>query len=329
MTFPMNAKLILVSLFVSSVAAAQSTSVEAEALFRQGKQLMTDGKIAEACAAFDSSEKLDPNVSTMLNQASCREKNNQLTTAWGLFVEAERQTRDKTDAKSKSFNKVAKEHAAKLEPKLPKLAINVANQMPGLAIKRNGEDVSSATWNHPLPIDGGTYKIEATAPDHKPWSTQITIANESDSKTVDVPALDAAPKAEPLEKPDQTPVATTTPVPPPAPSPSHGSSKVVPIIIGVAGVGLLGGGLALELSASSTYDKAKTEPDDAKQTDLWHSANNKRYAAEGLAAAGIVAVGVSVWLFVRGGGSSESSSATALAPVIDQHGGMLVLSGSL
>lgn len=328
MTSPMNAKLIVVSLFVSSVAAAQSASVEAEALFRQGKQLMADGKIGEACAAFDSSEKLDPNVSTMLNQASCREKNNQLTTAWGLFVEAERQTRDKTDAKSKSFNKVAKEHAAKLEPKLPKLAINVATQMPGLAIKRNGEDVSSATWNHALPVDGGTYKIEATAPDHKPWSTQVTIANESDSKTVDVPALDAAPKAEPLEKPVETPVATTTPVPPPAPAASHGGSKVLPIVVGVAGLGLIGGGIALELSASSTYDKAKLEPNDAKQTDLWHSANNKRYAAEGLAAAGVAAVAVSVWLFVRHG-SDESATSTALAPVVDQHGGMLVLTGSL
>jgi hypothetical protein len=322
----MNAKLILVSLVISSVAAAQSPSVEAEALFRQGKKLMADGKIAEACAAFDSSQKLDPSVSTMLNQAACREKNNQLTTAWGLFVEAERQTRDKTDAKNKSFNKVAKEHADKLEPKLSRLAINVAKPMSGLAIKRNGEDVVSAAWNHPLPIDGGTYTIEASAPDHKPWSTQVTIANESDTKTIDVPALEAAPKSTEPARPLPTPVAAV-PAPPPAPAPSHGSSQVVPIIIGVAGVGLLGGGLALELSARSTYDKAKVEPDDAKQTDLWHSANNKRYAAEGLAAAGVAVAGVAVWLFVRGG-SSESAT-TALAPVIDRNGGTLVLTGSL
>ena len=88
----------------------------------------------------------------------------------------------------------------------------------------------------------------------------------------------------------------------------------MPIVVGVAAVGLLGGGLALELSASSTYDQAKTEADDAKQTDLWHSANTKRYAGEGLATAGIAAAGVAVWLFVRSG-SGEHASTTALVPI--------------
>jgi hypothetical protein len=59
-----------------------------------------------------------------------------------------------------------------------------------------------------------------------------------------------------------------------------------------------------------------------------HSANNKRYAAEGLAAAGVAAAGVAVWLFVRSG-SGEHETTTALAPVIDQHGGMLVLTGAI
>ena len=36
-------------------------------------------------------------VATLLNHASCREKNEQLATAWGLFLEAERQTRAATD----------------------------------------------------------------------------------------------------------------------------------------------------------------------------------------------------------------------------------------
>src|SRR5689334_5913935 len=82
-----------IALALSGTAQAQPSGAQAETLFRQGKELMGKGQIAEACAAFDASQKLDPTIATLLNQAACREKNGQLATAWGLFLEAERQTR--------------------------------------------------------------------------------------------------------------------------------------------------------------------------------------------------------------------------------------------
>src|ERR1043165_2477273 len=85
----------------AGVASADSSSAQAEVLFRKGKELLAAGKTAEACDAFDASEKLGPAVSTVLNQAACREKNGQIATAWGLFVEAERQTRGASDAAGK------------------------------------------------------------------------------------------------------------------------------------------------------------------------------------------------------------------------------------
>src|SRR5688500_6916501 len=114
-------KLIVVAFLLSILAAptrahAQSSTAQAETLFRQGKDLMTQGKIAEACAAFDASQKLDPTIVTLLNQASCREKNGQLATAWGLFLEAERQSRSATDDAGRQLHRVATGHAAKIEP---------------------------------------------------------------------------------------------------------------------------------------------------------------------------------------------------------------------
>lgn len=35
---------------------------------------------------------------------------------------------------------------------------------------------------------------------------------------------------------------------------------------------------------------------------MWHSANTRRYVAEGLAVAGVASAGIAVWLFVRGSG---------------------------
>src|SRR6185436_3009167 len=75
---PMNhSKIVIAALAavatIPATAHAQSATAQAETLFRQGQDLITKGKFAEACAAFDASQKLEPAIATLLNQASCRE----------------------------------------------------------------------------------------------------------------------------------------------------------------------------------------------------------------------------------------------------------------
>ena len=312
-----------------ATADAQPSSAQAEVLFRQGKQLMAAKNYGEACAAFDASQKLDPSLATLLNQADCREQNGQLATAWGLFLDAERQTRAATDAASVQMHKVASQRAAKLEPKLSKLTIVVEAdaRLSGLEITRNGATVDPGTWNRTLPVDGGTFTISVKAPGHVDWSTSVTVAGSADAKTVTIPTLADKP-AEP------TPAVTAlTPEPEqpedePDETPSGGSSKILPIAFGAGAVALLGGGLAFELSGRSTYDDAKREPDDAKQKSLWDSANRKRYIAEGMAVAGVACAGVAVWLFVRSGGGSEPAPVArgvSVEPLFAAGGGGLLL----
>jgi hypothetical protein len=197
---------------------------------------------------------------------------------------------------------------------------------------RNTDNVDASTWNRELPIDGGTYTITAKAPGHQDFTTSITIAAEKDSKSITIPKLGDAQSApavtqptttgtESIEKPD-TEVDDM-----PAPS---GGSKVVPIVVGVAGVALLGGAVVFELNARSTYKDAEKEPDNTKQTDLWHSANRKRYIAEGMAVGGLACVGVAVWLFVKSSGSSETQTAkrgVSVEPMLAIGGGGVLLQG--
>jgi hypothetical protein len=81
----MRARCWFLSLVVIAAASpralAQPASVQAQSLFDDGQRLMQAGKLAEACAAFESSQKLDPAVITLLNLADCRERNHQLATA--------------------------------------------------------------------------------------------------------------------------------------------------------------------------------------------------------------------------------------------------------
>ena len=307
---------------------AQSSTAQAETLFRQGKELIAKGKIAEACAAFDASQKLDPTIATLLNQASCREKNGQLATAWGLFLDAERQTRGASDDSSRQLHQVATDHAAKLEHRLSTLTINVSaeTRVGGLEVLRNNEPVDSGAWNKALPVDGGTYQITARAPANADWSSTITVGVERDAKSIEIPKLKAAAL-------QPTPVSgTTAPSQPVAAAPERHRSYVIPLVLGGAALALGGGALGLELSASSTYDKAKREDDNAKQDSLWHSANNRRYAAVGLGAAGVACAGVAVWLYLRGGRTETTSMSTQarrmlIEPVIAGDRVGLVLDG--
>jgi len=310
--------LVLAACLAPAAAAhAQPAGAQAEVLFREGRDLMAKGKIAEACAAFDQSQKLDPATTTLLNLAGCREKNNQLATAWGLFLDAERQTRGSTNEATKKLHDVAQDRATKLEPRVSKLTITVAAKVDGLEIVRDQERIDPVMWNRALPVDGGTYTITAKAPGAQPFTTKVTVAAEKDAKTVEVPDL-RAPKPVPATPATTQPPPTTTgarPVEPvdddERPRPERKRIAVVPIVIAsVSATVLLGTAFGFSLWGDATYDDAKAEiADQARRDELYSSANTKRYVAEGLAVAGIAAAGATVWLIVRGRGHAASTTA--------------------
>jgi tetratricopeptide (TPR) repeat protein len=296
------------ALFVawSSVAVAQSAGAQAEVLFRQARDLLAAGKVAEACSAFEESQNLESTVNTLLNLAACREKLGQFASAWGHFLEAVRQTRTATDARTQQLRDVAQARAQKLEPRVSKLTINVPqhSQVDGLEITRGTERVNPGLWNRALPIDGGTYTITARAPGSSPWSTEITVAPESDTRTVEIPDLRNLPRDVEGPAPRRVEARTEQSAAPPL-----APGRVVPLVIGAGGLVLLGSGLGFELWARSQYDSAKAErTNQARRDSLYDAANTRRYVAQALAVSGVVAGGVAVWLYLRG--RSEHAAAT-------------------
>jgi hypothetical protein len=314
-------------------AHAQSSSAQAETLFRQGRELLAKGQIAEACAAFDASQRVEPTIATLLNQASCREKHGQLATAWGLFLDAARQTRTVTDEAGRKMHRAAKERAANLEPRLSTLTVAVSpgNAVGGLEILRGDERLDPGAWNRAMPIDGGTYQITARAPGNAAWTSSVTIAPERDVKAVEIPRLKAAELGvEPVSEPRPAAVATRTRPAGTQALVEHPRSRVVPFALGGAAIALAGAAVGFELWSGTAYDKAKREPEDAGQEALWHSANTRRYVAEGLGVAGIVSAGVAVWWYLRGADHAPvagEASRLRVAPVLGEGRAGLVLEG--
>jgi hypothetical protein len=315
----------------SSVALAQPAGAQAEVLFRRGRDLLAAGQIAEACSAFEDSQNLEPAVTTLLNLAGCRERFGQLATAWGMFLDAARQTRSAAGATNQQLHDVAQARAHKLEPRVSRLTINVPQnrQVDGLEITRGEDRVDARLWNRALPIDGGTYTITARAPGANAWSTQVTVAAESDIRTVEIPDLRNLPRDldQPAAAPAALPLAPPSMVAPAidrAPGSSH-TSHGVPLVLGAGALGLLGGGLGFELRAEARYGAAKSElTSHPRRVSLYNSANTNRYLAEALAASGLAAGGAAVWLCLRDGDHRPDATIDASVHVVPTASGLAV-----
>ncbi|MBK7077746.1 MAG: hypothetical protein IPH44_36160 [Myxococcales bacterium] len=283
----------------SGRAAAQSA--EAETLFRDGKKLMAKGQFAEACLAFEGSFKKDPAATTLLNLADCREKNGQLASAWGHFVEAARLARGQG-----AIEKSARDRADALEPKVSYLVVAVPDdvRVDGLVVKRDGVPMDPAEWNRKMPIDGGRHTVEARAPAHEPWSTSVVVEPSGDERSLTVPAFRAMPL---------TPAA------------AKGMTGRRKLALGgwALGAASLGGALAFELSARSAYDDAKAATTNPARQSAYDTANDRRLYAGVALGVGVVAAAAGTLLWITGGRAAPGVDVQAS---VGRHGGGMTLS---
>ena len=160
---------------------AQGSSAAAEALFDQARSAMDHGEYDEACAKFRESNRLDPAPGTMLNLANCEEQRGKLATAWELF----RAVEDQLPAGDDRIP-VARDRAAKLKPRLPRLTIDAGSPPPdGIKVTRDGIDLGAASLGSPLPVDPGEHEVVVTVPGKAPKSFQVFVV-EGESKTLEV-----------------------------------------------------------------------------------------------------------------------------------------------
>lgn len=314
---------------LAPIAAHGQASPQAEALFRDGKQLMKEGKLAEACAAFEGSEHAEHNVATVLSLADCREKNRQYASAWALFLQADSQTR--SDPTKAALNTTAKRRAHALEARLSYLTINVPDEsrIPDLLVTRDGAPVDPAEWNRAIPADGGSHVIAGKAPGHEPWSTTVTLQPENDKQAVEVPRFKALPEIVNKSPRDEAVQVRTLA---PEPSPFTRRRKIG---IGIAAGGVVIGGVAIGLgiSASSLHnDAVATCPPsactvknaaDATATDD-RARSRARYANIGYGVAGAAAIAAGV-LWLTGKPETPRAGQVVIAPQLGDTNGLAVV----
>lgn len=170
----------------ASIARAQ-TSAAAELAFREGRQLMNQGRYQEACPKFEESQRLDPAPGTQLNLADCYEKQGRTASAWETFRAAEAAAHDSGQP---DFASEARRRAVALEPRLCKLALSAAQPVAGLEVALDGEPVTELIGSA-VPVDPGEHAVTASAPARRPWSQRVRIDAPGTTVAVAIPALPA------------------------------------------------------------------------------------------------------------------------------------------
>jgi hypothetical protein len=333
--------IMTLAIVMAAPTAAIAQSVEAETLFREGKRLVKEGKIAEGCEKLEGSAKLESSVGTLLNLADCREKNNQLATAWVTFRKAA--STAKLAGNDPKREAEARKRADALEERLSYLTITVADpKLAGLVIKRNGGVVDPVVFGTGLPLDAGTYEIVATAPGFASWSKRIEIGGSDKKITIDVPALH-----KPDDKTGPPPHHDTSPdvAPRPKTNPDDGDegapntatpSRFTPlrkasIAMGAVGVVAIAVGVVRGLHANDLESQADAICPTASCADPAAVALNADARDAALqtnvlfGVGGAFVAGAAVLWFV--GAPKTATDHVSLAPIVGGHDVGLVLGG--
>src|SRR5579872_6636034 len=246
---PLSLSIAAISIvMLSGGGTASAQSAEAEALFNDGNRLIGEGKIADACDAFESSNRIEQRAGTLIRLGECWELAHRLASAWSAYKDALTRVRDPRK------RELARARVAALEPRLSYLTVLVSDEsrIDGLALSRNGRPLDPGLWNRAVPIDGGDYVIGGRAPGHEEWSTTVKVPADGGRISVEVPKFKEIAKL--LAPRDPAPVAPPSMVPstlavertegPPA---AHGLStrRQIALAAAVVSVVAIGTGIAL------------------------------------------------------------------------------------
>jgi tetratricopeptide (TPR) repeat protein len=273
-----TALVALAAAFCPAAARAADPPSEADTLFEDGRRLMEQGSLEEACATLEKSLQLAPRLGTMLNLGGCLERRGQLARAIALYERAASLARQlgRSDREA-----AAREFAAALEPRVAKLLV-IADE-PALVTQVDGETIS--TRSGLVPLDPGPRRLVARMPGRVPFELVLDL-HAGETRTVTIPRLAEEPKRA---------------APPPASSGSSLRTAGLATGFGLAAVGL-GLGTFFGLEARAKHEDSLAECDAAgcseKGLTFIHDAKAAGNASTALFVAGATALAATVVVLV-------------------------------
>ncbi|WP_437955514.1 hypothetical protein WME76_28895 [Sorangium sp. So ce119] len=333
------AALLSLSAGVARAEPSAEQAAAAEALFREGRELVAQGKLAEACPKFAASQRLDPGYGTQWNLADCLERVGRTASAWAAFREAADMASRAGQAEREAK---ATRRAADLEKKLERLTVAVRAPADGLVVRRNGAVLDAGAWGAPLPVDPGKHRVEATAPGKRPFSAEAQTAGPGNTVTVEIPPLEDDPAAAAAAAAAPQPAGPVDPRPDAPPRPAGGGDgdggastrRALSFVAGGVGVAGVVTGSIFGLIASARWNRAQDEHcrTETLCDDKGVALVDDARSAAALSNVGFVVGGIGlaagVALFVTSLDDAEPAAARVVVmPALGTTGGGLAIQG--
>jgi hypothetical protein len=319
---------------------------EARIHFNRAMELIDDGQVASAVVELERSYQLQPHHAVLYNLG-------QAYVELARPVEAvdtlQRYLREGGKAIKQDRRIEVEREIARQQSRIA--TVEILGASAGTTIRLDGLEIGKAPLKGPIRVGVGTHVLSALADGHDPVEMSIQVAGE-DRKVVQLPqgrptaeptgasnaaAQPSEPRADstvrPIQPQEQTevspqpvsiepspapPSATEQPVPP-ANGGGH-AMRVAGVLAGIAGgLGLVSGGILLEVSSSRSSDAAwyRQRAIDVEANRLQGEADSFNHWAIGSFVAGgaLLAAGAVLYL-VAPNDSSPSGAQAGLTPVV-------------
>lgn len=169
----------------SSPPRPMSNEMRAETLFRSGEKKFDSGQYVEACNDFGESLRFGPKLGTLLNLAFCHEVMGRSATAWREFQYAAAWAAQNGQ---KDRHEFAMSHVLALEPKLPRVALQLPTDRAIASVEVDGEPVPESRWYLPLYLDPGEHAVAISVPGKKRGTVSFRVVDSPTEQLVMVPA---------------------------------------------------------------------------------------------------------------------------------------------
>jgi hypothetical protein len=306
----------------ADVAAPTKDDVaRAEARFHAGEQLFDDNQFDAACAAFDESERLDPQLGTLLNLAFCEERIGKTATAWHEYnvcaVWAEQ--RGQHDRQTWALRR-----ALEVGRKVSLVLFDVRAAVEGYTIEIDGSRVPPSEWGMPLSVDPGEHLVRVSVRGHGSQQLPLHVLEGPVTQTMVLPRL--AVRTETVSTMSTEEVAPEEPA-------RGGNGRLVLGLVGI-GVGVAGAGVGTYFGVRTFSKKSDARGHcvgtecDATGVALQDDAHRSAMASTVAFAVGGASLGLGVWLTLTAPSSSTRAARRRIQPLIGPHMAGLGMGGT-
>jgi hypothetical protein len=290
----------------------------ADQLFKKGKKLLAEKRYAEACTAFEDSDRTDPGIGAKLNVAKCYQEWGKLATAWRWYTDAERMAKDGKDERAPKIHALIEE----LDASVPRLTLQApadANTS-GVVLKLDGVEIDVHALGAERRVDPGPHQVEYTV-NGKTQSRMVPVERGASSEvTLELPRKSHAQNKAVIEATagsGDDPGRTRRLV-------GLGATAAGGLAIGIAGVVTLRSRSDYQ-HALSGYCRGVTTMCDATGLARTQGARHRANIATGFTIAGAAAVagGLFVYFTAPKAGSRADEHALYLAPSVGDTSGVV------